>query len=106
MNVIISNRHHILPLSCSNDRYEKNPSSSPSKKVIVRKMLKRQAALENESLRILERMNKRPDTTELTRLSVELTSLCTSILDIQETIQHIDTYILFYDSNFDRELDL
>ena len=103
MNVIISNRHHILPLSCSNDRYEKNPSSSPSKKVIVRKMLKRQAALENESLRILERMN---NTTELTRLSVELTSLCTSILDIQETIQHIDTYILFYDSNFDRELDL
>lgn len=101
---VISNHHH-RPLSCSNDRYEKTPSS-PSKKVIIRKMRKRQAALENESLRILERMNKRPDTTELTSLSLELTSLCKSILDIQETIQHIDTYILFYDSDFDTELDL
>lgn len=75
------------------------------KNTVIHKLRKRQTVLEKESSRILEKMDNKMDKYELKKLSMELTSVCKSILEIQETINHIDTYVLFY-KDIESELEL
>lgn len=76
-----------------------------SKKRLIRKLRVRQQGLEHRSLQVLEQLNQSRSVSERQRLSMDLSYLCKNVLDIQEQIDHIDTYMLLMDTEID-SLDL
>lgn len=75
------------------------------KKRLIRKLRVRQQGLEHRSLQVLEQLNQSGSVSERQRLSMDLSYLCKNVLDIQEQIDHIDTYMLLMDTESD-SLDL
>jgi hypothetical protein len=82
---------------------EKN--HEPEKKRLIRKLRVRQQGLEHRSLQVLEQLNQSRSASERQKLSMDLSYLCKNVLDIQEQIDHMDTYILLMDTDSDT-LDL
>lgn len=76
-----------------------------NKQQVLRRMRRRQQVLEQHSLSVLERLNQTRDRAEMSKLSRELSYLSKNILDIQETIDHLDTYMMFSEVP-DDELEL
>jgi hypothetical protein len=83
---------------CENGSHKDPRRQDQRKTAWIRNARKRQTILEQNSLRILERMNEQPDMDELRKLSMDMTSVCKQILEIQETIHYIDTHMLYSDT--------
>lgn len=81
-------------------------SMNRKKKHIVKRLYDRQQTIEKHSLRVLEQLNQCSSVSDRQKLSLELTYLCKNILDLQEQIENIDTYLLLYDTENKEESDM
>lgn len=82
-----------ISLSPKSNHHHRNYESK--KRKVLSNLLTKQKHLEKESISILAKLNSdNCEAAEITRLSEQLSYICKEILDVRDTIEDIDIYIL------------